>query len=102
METITSIEVELVENDMRDFLGECSDIDKAVEQYRAEYERRLIEAYPGATVSVTLGNGRAGMNTLYRINDDPADLMPGYEDEIAYIEDIAGGMVEDWDWLTVA
>jgi hypothetical protein len=101
MEPITSVEVEIVENDLREFLAETSDVDTACEEYRAEYERRLSQRYPDAECKVTLG-ATNGMHDWYWINDERTTAGSGeYQDEIMWIENIANQMVNDWDWLTV-
>jgi hypothetical protein len=103
MEPITSITVELVENDLRDFLAETSDVDTACEEYRAEYERRLSAQYPDTKCRVELGETN-GMDTWYTINGERTTAGSGeHQDEIGAIEHIAdqvGNTMEDW--LTVA
>ncbi len=103
MEPITSINVELVENDLRNFLYETADVDAACEEYRTEYERRLTAQYPEAECRVELGNTN-GMDTWYVINGELTTAGSGeYQNEIPVIEHIAdqvGNTMEDW--LTVA
>jgi len=93
--SIISIDVTVREDDLLEFLADTSDPAEAAEQYRAEYERRLAEAYPDAAVSVELGNP-PGLTD--RIMVEP---MEEEEDEIPWIQDVANQMINDWDWLTV-
>jgi len=103
MDPITSITVELLENDLREFLVSTSDVDTACEEYRAEYERRLNAQYPEAECLVELGDTN-GMDTWYTINGERTTTGSGdHQDEIMIIEHIAdqvGNTMEDW--LTVA
>ena len=92
---VTMIEVTLREDDLAEFLADTSDVDEACEQYRAEYKRRLKEAYPDAKVSVRLGNPPGLTN---RINIEPVELQ---DDQQPWVEDVANQMVNDWSWLTV-
>ena len=96
MSDIISINYTIRENDLLEFLADTSDPAEAAEQYRAEYERRLTEAYPDAKVSVELGNP-PGLTD--RIMVEP---MEKEEDAIPWIQDIGNQMVNDWSWLTVA
>jgi hypothetical protein len=99
MTPVTSITVTINESDLADFLA-GDNTEEAMEQYRAEYERRLSEMYEDAECSVELG--QTSMSTEYRINGEPTDAGSGeYQDEIPFIDDIANRMVNDWSWLTV-
>ena len=95
MSDIISINYTIREDDLFEFLADTSDPAEAVEQYRAEYERRLAEAYPDTEVSVELGNP-PGLTD--RIMVEPVDE----EDAIPWIQDVGNQMVNDWSWLTVA
>jgi hypothetical protein len=92
---VTLIEVTLQESNLAEFLADTSDVDEACEQYRAEYERRLREAYPDAKVKVSIGNP-SGMGD--RIYNEPVELQ---DDQQPWVEDVANQMVNDWSWLTV-
>ena len=89
------IEVTLREDDLAEFLAATSDVGEACEQYRAEYERRLKEAYPDAEVSVELGDPPGLTNRIYI---EPVELQ---DDQQPWVEDVANQMVNDWSWLTV-
>lgn len=95
MSDITSINMVIREDDLLEFLADTSKPATAAEQYRAEYERRLVEAYPDAEVSVELGNP-PGLTD--RIMVEP---MEEEEDTIPWIQEIGNQMVNDWSWLTV-
>jgi len=95
MASVTSIDVTIQANDLADFLADTSDVETACEQYRAEYERRLKEAYPDAEISVDLGNP-PGLSD--RIVIEPDELQ---DDQQPWVEDIVNMMVNDWSWLTV-
>lgn len=96
MSDITGINVTIRKDDLLEFLADTSDPIEAAEQYRAEYEQRLIEAYPDAEISVELGNP-PGLTD--RIMVEPIEEE---EDAIPWIQDVANQMVNDWSWLTVA
>ena len=96
MSDITSINVTVREDDLLEWLANTSDPAQAAEEYRAEYERRLIEAYPDVEVGVELGSP-PGLTD--RIMVEP---MEEEEDAIPWIQDVANRMANDWDWLTVA
>ena len=93
---VTWIEVTIREDDLAEFLADTSDVETACEQYRAEYERRLQEAYPDAEVSVELGNPPGLTDRIYI---EPVELQ---DDQQPWVEDVANRMVNDWSWLTVA
>lgn len=85
--------------DVQDFLAEnCTDIDAAVEQYRAEYERRLRAQYPDVDVNVEAGETN-GMGDYVYV--DGWRVTASDCDEIPWIEQPLADMVDDWDWLTV-
>ena len=94
MNDVTLIEVTVRADDLAEFLADTSDVDEACEQYRSEYERRLQEAYPGAEVSVELGNPPGLTDRIYI---EPVELQ---DDQQPWIEDVANQMVNDWEWLT--
>ena len=99
--TITSVEVELNESSLVDFLSETSDVDVACEEYRAEYERRLRAQYPSAECHVRLGQ-TDGMYDWYYINGERVtNGSDEYWDELLIIETIADRVGNDWTWLTV-
>lgn len=95
-EKISSIEVVLHKPDIIEFLSEHRDPENAAEQYRAEYERRLREWYPGASIEVILGETN-GMENYYYINGMREDHSSC--DELAWIEEPMNKMVNDWNWL---
>jgi hypothetical protein len=91
------ITVTINEADLENFLSDCSDVDEACEQYRAEYERLLNAGDDSIEYTVELAETSG--NTEYAFDGFDADFDE--EAETRWIEDIANQLVNDWAWLTV-
>ncbi len=106
MDTGRGIRIGIIvrEPDLREFLSMNEEdrelpeslVDRRMDAYVAEAERRIRRLYPEANVTVAYGD--TPMDTIYRINDE---FNPTGGEEFVvreYCENVFAEMVNDWDW----